>query len=173
MATYLLKTEPSTFSFADLVARGASGTRWDGVTNAQALIALRAMAKGDAALIYHTGDQKAIVGVATVLSDPYPDPAKPPDRTPSGQPKWAVVDIAAADTTAAVRRTGRAAPSQAAQPKRAPAAGADSRFTPVPLAALRKDPRFSGFQLLTHSRLSVMPVAPAHAKALIDMLLGT
>ena len=68
----MLKTEPSTYSFADLERDGKAV--WDGVTNPLALKHLRAMRKGDLAFIYHTGDEKQIVGIADVTSDPYPDP---------------------------------------------------------------------------------------------------
>lgn len=69
---WLLKTEPSTYSFADLVREGRA--RWDGVSNPVALRNLRSMRKGDQALVYHTGKEKSIVGIAKIVSDPYPDP---------------------------------------------------------------------------------------------------
>lgn len=72
MARWLLKTEPEEYSYDDLVAEGRG--RWDGVRNPTALRHLRAMRPGDVALIYHTGKEKAIVGVAEVVSEPYPDP---------------------------------------------------------------------------------------------------
>lgn len=73
MANYwLLKTEPSTYAFADLV-RDGRGT-WDGVANPVALKNLRAMAVGDRCFIYHTGDEKRIVGTAVVTQAAYPDP---------------------------------------------------------------------------------------------------
>jgi predicted RNA-binding protein with PUA-like domain len=72
MARWLLKTEPSTYSFDQLVKDKT--TTWDGVANATALQHLRAMKKGDTVLIYHTGSEKAAVGVAEVASNPYPDP---------------------------------------------------------------------------------------------------
>jgi predicted RNA-binding protein with PUA-like domain len=65
MATWLLKTEPSTYSIADL--QKEKRTRWDGVKNAAALLNLRRMAVGDQVFIYHTGDEKAVVGVARVF----------------------------------------------------------------------------------------------------------
>lgn len=82
---WLLKTEPSEFSFADLQRAGRAV--WDGVTNPLALKHLRAMQPGDLVLIYHTGDQKQIVGMAEVVRGPYPDPKV-------GNPKWVVVDVA-------------------------------------------------------------------------------
>lgn len=69
---WLLKTEPSAYSFAQLVKEG--GTVWDGVENALALKHLRAVALGDEVLIYHTGDEKAAIGIAQVTRAPYPDP---------------------------------------------------------------------------------------------------
>ena len=72
MAYWLLKTEPGTYAWDDLVRD--KRTTWDGVANATALKNIRAMKKGDLALIYHTGNVKAAVGVAEVASDPYPDP---------------------------------------------------------------------------------------------------
>lgn len=86
MASYwLLKTEPSTYSFADLVRD--QRTTWDGVSNPAALGFLRQMKKGDQAFIYHTGAEKSIVGIARLTSDSYPDPKLL-------DPKRAVVDLA-------------------------------------------------------------------------------
>ncbi|MEA2710664.1 MAG: hypothetical protein QOF78_3265 [Phycisphaerales bacterium] len=72
MAYWLLKTEPATYSFADL--ERDKKTTWDGVTNATALKHIRSMKKGDLALIYHTGDERAAVGVAEITLAPYADP---------------------------------------------------------------------------------------------------
>jgi len=85
MNRWLLKTEPSTYSYADLAREQV--TTWDGVSNPAALNNLRAMKNGDQAFIYHTGDEKAIVGIARVVSAPYPDPKLK-------DPKRVVVDIA-------------------------------------------------------------------------------
>ena len=63
---YLLKTEPSTYSFADL--QRDKTTVWDGVSNPVALKNLRAMKPGERLVIYHTGDEKSAVGTATVVS---------------------------------------------------------------------------------------------------------
>ena len=78
MAYWLLKTEPDCYSFADLVRD--KRTAWDGVSNGLALKHIRSMQKGDAALIYHTGDERAAVGIADVVSAPYPDPKEEDDR---------------------------------------------------------------------------------------------
>src|SRR5690349_4362843 len=72
MSFWLLKTEPSTYSYDDLVRD--KKTTWDGVSNAAALKNMRAMKKGDLALVYHTGEQRTIVGVAEIASAPYADP---------------------------------------------------------------------------------------------------
>lgn len=72
MANWILKTEPSTYSFDRLLAEKTAV--WDGVTNPLALKHLRSMHKGDAVMIYHTGDEKQIVGLAEVASEPHPDP---------------------------------------------------------------------------------------------------
>jgi predicted RNA-binding protein with PUA-like domain len=69
---WLFKTEPSTYSWADLVRDRR--TVWDGVKNALALKHLVAVATGDEVLIYHTGDEKAAVGIAKVARGAYPDP---------------------------------------------------------------------------------------------------
>jgi len=84
MGLWLLKSEPSLYSWDDL-ARDKKGT-WDGVSNAAALIHLRAMKKGDLALIYHTGDERAAVGIAEITRSAYPDPKQ-------ANPKLVVVDL--------------------------------------------------------------------------------
>lgn len=83
---WILKTEPSTYSFDRLATERRAV--WDGVTNALALKHIRSMAKGDHAFIYHTGDEKALVGLARIASAPYPDP---------NDPKLAVVDLEAGE----------------------------------------------------------------------------
>ena len=75
---WLLKTEPSTYAFAQLVADGK--TVWDGVRNALALTHLRKMKKGDRVLIYHTGAEKAVVGIAKLAAGAYPDPKQDDSR---------------------------------------------------------------------------------------------
>ncbi len=73
MASFLFKTEPSDYAFSDLARDG--GTVWSGIRNATALIHLRKVRKGDTIVIYHSGDEKAAVGLAKAASAPYPDPA--------------------------------------------------------------------------------------------------
>jgi predicted RNA-binding protein with PUA-like domain len=72
---YLLKTEPTAYSFADLVRE--KETDWTGVTNPQAVKNLAAMKKGDKLVIYHTGDEKTAVGLAQVKSVDLSDPKVP------------------------------------------------------------------------------------------------
>ncbi|BAZ24956.1 hypothetical protein NIES4073_58570 [Kalymmatonema gypsitolerans NIES-4073] len=72
MAYWLLKTEPEEYSYCDLERDGT--TVWEGVSNSLALKHLRTMEIGDLALIYHTGKQRRVIGVAQVVSQPYPDP---------------------------------------------------------------------------------------------------
>jgi predicted RNA-binding protein with PUA-like domain len=70
---WLVKEEPTHYAFDALVRDGK--TSWTGVRNPLAQKHLRSMTKGDRVFYYHTGDEKAIVGIAKVLSEPYPDPA--------------------------------------------------------------------------------------------------
>lgn len=104
--SWLLKTEPSTYSWADLVRD--QRTTWDGVTNAAALNAIRQMKVGDEALIYHSGEERAIVGIAKVVRSAYQDPKR-------DDPRLAVVDLApvkaldAPVSLAAVKREKRLA----------------------------------------------------------------
>ncbi len=135
MATFLLKTEPGTYSYADLVRERKAA--WSGVSNAAALIHLRSAKPGDECFIYHTGDEKSIVGLAKVASKPYEDPEQP-GKTPTGEPKFAVIDLT---------------PFKRAK-------------SPLSLADMRAKVKFKEFVLLKQSRLSVMPVPPAIEKAI-------
>jgi len=75
MAAYwIVKTEPSAYSHADLVRDGT--TVWDGVKNPVALKHIARMRPGDEVLVYHTGSEKAAVGFAKVIAAPTPDPRK-------------------------------------------------------------------------------------------------
>ena len=75
MRYFLAKTEPQYYSAARF--RKERHTTWDGIRNPQALKALRDMRKGDGVLIYHSGGESAIVGLATVAGEPRPDPSNP------------------------------------------------------------------------------------------------
>ena len=92
VSRWLVKTDPDTYSFADLAREGT--TRWEGVKNALARRHLSSMKRGDAVLVYETGGVKAVVGMATVAKGPYPDAG-------SKDPKAVVVDL----------RAGKALPS--------------------------------------------------------------
>jgi predicted RNA-binding protein with PUA-like domain len=72
MATFLVKTEPSTYSFADLVRDRR--TVWDGVSNPVAVRNLGTIRKGDTIVVYHTGAEKQAVGLAVAASGAYADP---------------------------------------------------------------------------------------------------
>jgi predicted RNA-binding protein with PUA-like domain len=78
MANWLLKADPEVYGYAHL--KKDKQTCWDGVANNLALKHMRSMKKGDQALIYHSGKQKAVVGLATITSDPYPDPQQDDER---------------------------------------------------------------------------------------------
>ncbi|MEH2312486.1 MAG: EVE domain-containing protein [Nostoc sp.] len=86
MAYWLLKTEPENYSYFDLERDGS--TVWDGVNNSLALKHLRTMLLGDLALIYHTGKERQVIGLAEIVSQPYIDPAL-------NDSKRAVVDVRA------------------------------------------------------------------------------
>ena len=84
MQYWLVKTEPETYSYTDLESRQRD--RWNGVRNFSALKNIRRMQPGDQVFVYHTGKEKAIVGLAQVVTTPYPDP----DET---DPRLVVVDL--------------------------------------------------------------------------------
>jgi predicted RNA-binding protein with PUA-like domain len=81
---WLLKTEPTDYSYDQLEQDGR--TRWDGVSNPAALKNIRAMKPGDRAFLYHTGKEKAVVGVVEIVTAAYPDPE-------AKGPKLVAVDI--------------------------------------------------------------------------------
>lgn len=90
MAYWLIKTEPSTWSWDDQVKAGAKGTAWEGVRNFQAKANLKKMKKGDRAFFYHTGDEKQIVGIVEVIGEYRPDPT---DKTGA----FGLVDVRAVE----------------------------------------------------------------------------
>lgn len=85
MNYWLIKSEPNTYSWDDLVAD--KQTYWDGVRNYQARNNMKAMKKGDLALYYHSVNEKSIVGIAKIVKEHYQDPTTDDDR-------WVVVDVA-------------------------------------------------------------------------------
>ena len=82
---FLLKTEPSVYSFETL--KKQKKTNWDHVRNYQARNVLNECAKGDYALIYHSNDEKAVVGIAEVTERAYPDP------DPEHKGDWVQIDL--------------------------------------------------------------------------------
>lgn len=82
MNYWLLKTEPNTFSWSDLLHDKKAV--WDGVRNFQARKYLKEMKKGDRAFIYHTGEEKAVVGISNIIREAYPEPK---------DPKWYAVEL--------------------------------------------------------------------------------
>ena len=113
MTFWLLKTEPGEFSFDDLVARGVEP--WDGVTNPTALRNMRSAQVGETCVVYHTGDERQAVGLATVERTAYPDPKLNDERI-------IVIDI----------RVGARLP----RPVRLEQIKADLRFTDSPLVKM-------------------------------------
>ena len=90
MAYWLLKSEPSSWSWDQQVAAGAKGTFWSGVRNHTAKNNLMAMKRGDRGFFYHSGEGKAIVGIVEVVKEYYPDHT---DATG----KFGMVDVRAAE----------------------------------------------------------------------------
>lgn len=88
---WLIKSEPSVWSWADQVAAGEEGTVWDGIRNHTAKLNLMAMRKGDLCFFYHSNEGKEIVGIAGVIREAYPDPKAAP-----GEP-WVVVEVKAVE----------------------------------------------------------------------------
>jgi len=150
MNYWLLKSEPETFSLADLKRRPRRREHWDGVRNYQARNNLRAMRRGDHAFFYHSNcPAPGIVGVVTIVREAYPDPSAfdtcspyhDPRSTPDA-PRWFMVDV---------------------QFERA----FDREVT---LQELRTHPELAGMALLKKgSRLSVSPVAPAEWEFILTL----
>ena len=88
MQYWLFKSEPSTWSWDDQVAKGAEGEEWDGVRNYQARNNMRAMRKGDRGFFYHSMAEKAVVGIVEVSAEVHPD-------STTDDPRWECVDIVA------------------------------------------------------------------------------
>ncbi len=140
MATYLCKTEPDDYSYDDLVRD--KKTAWDGVANNAAQMHMRGINKGDDILVYHTGNEKRIAGLATVTKAAYPDPNNP-GKLATGEPKFVLFDLK---------------PSKAATKN-------------CTLADVKADKRFADFALVKQARLSVMPV-PAELDTLLRSMAG-
>ena len=138
---WLVKTEPTTFSFDDLLASPKRTSHWDGVRNYAARNHLRAMKTGDLVLVYHSSVvPSAIVGVAEVVREAYPDPTALDPKDPHFDPKskaddptWVMVDLRAIEPL-----------------KR-----------PVTLEEVKKTKGLDKMALVRLGRLSVQPVTPA------------
>ncbi len=89
MAYWLMKSEPGAWSWDAQVKAGGKGTAWTGVRNHSAKLNLMKMQKGDRALFYHSGEDKAAVGIVEIIRTYYPDPT-----AKAGEP-WVVVDVKA------------------------------------------------------------------------------
>jgi predicted RNA-binding protein with PUA-like domain len=89
MNYWLIKSEPDEWSWDEQVKKGAKGEAWTGVRNHAAKLNLMTMKKGDRAFFYHSGDGKAVVGIAEIIRASYPDPTAAP-----GEP-WVAVDVKA------------------------------------------------------------------------------
>ncbi|NBC97198.1 MAG: EVE domain-containing protein [Deinococcus-Thermus bacterium] len=88
MAYWLFKSEPSTWSWDDQVAKGDAGEEWDGVRNYQARNQMRAMAVGDLGFFYHSQKDKAVVGIVEVVAEAHPD-------STTDDARWECVDVRA------------------------------------------------------------------------------
>jgi predicted RNA-binding protein with PUA-like domain len=86
MAYWLLKSEPDDWSWTEQVAKGRDGAEWTGIRNFSAQNHLRAMKKGERAFFYHTGKERAVVGIVRVIAEAHPD---------STGPAWRAIDVAA------------------------------------------------------------------------------
>jgi predicted RNA-binding protein with PUA-like domain len=86
MAHWLLKSEPEDWSWGEQVGKGRDGAEWTGIRNFSAQNHLRAMKKGEQAFFYHTGKERAIVGIVKVIAEAHPD---------STDSAWRAVDVAA------------------------------------------------------------------------------
>ncbi|WP_420100553.1 EVE domain-containing protein [Bosea sp. (in: a-proteobacteria)] len=125
MAHWLIKSEPSKWSWDQQVAAGDKGTHWDGVKNHTAKLNLMAMKQGEQVFFYHSNEGLDVVGIVEVIKEAYPwEEAGPP---------WVLVDFKAVKP----------------MPK------------PVPLAAVKAEPKLAKMSLVTSFRLSVQPVTDA------------
>jgi predicted RNA-binding protein with PUA-like domain len=88
MRYWLFKSEPSTWSWDDQVAKGDAGEEWDGVRNYQARNMMREMKLGDLGFFYHSESEKSVVGIVEVCAEIHPD-------SKAGDPRWECVDIKA------------------------------------------------------------------------------
>jgi predicted RNA-binding protein with PUA-like domain len=88
MAYWLVKSEPDDWSWAQQVANGKEGAEWTGIRNHSAQRNLRTMKKGELAFFYHTGKERAVIGIVKVIAEAHPD---------STDTAWQAVDVAAVE----------------------------------------------------------------------------
>jgi predicted RNA-binding protein with PUA-like domain len=149
-AIWLLKTEPNEFSIDDLKARGGQGEPWDGIRNYQARNFLRDMKKGDLAFIYHSAcAEPGIVGLATVITEAYPDLAALDssskyfdEKSTSDNIRWSLVDVKFKQKYA----------------------------QSLPLKTIKADERLSQMKLVKSSRLSVSPVSESEYETILQLV---
>ncbi len=91
MAYWLMKSEPGSWSWQQQEKSGAKGEAWSGVRNHQAKLNLMKMKKGDRGFFYHSGEEKAVVGIVEIIREHYPDPTAKKDEP------WVVVDVKAVE----------------------------------------------------------------------------
>lgn len=146
---WLVKSEPETFSFTDLLALPDRTTHWDGVRNFAARGHLRAMKKGDRVFFYHSSaDPSAIVGIAEVAREAYPDHSALDSNDPHFDPKsnpesptWFMVDVR----------------------------GIEPLPRPVSLDEIKKNKALASMALVRLGRLSVQPVTPKEWETVLQM----
>lgn len=147
---WLIKSDPESFSWHDLEASPGKRTCWDGIRSFEARNSLRDdVGVGDGVLFYHSGPERAVVGLATVVKGAHPDPTQFDPGHPGydadskrEDPRWFAVDVAAERALAA----------------------------PVTLEAMRRAKGLSGMALLRKgSRLSVQPVTAAEWKIVVKL----
>lgn len=138
MKYWLVKSEPDKYGWAHFTGQGRA--TWDGVRNYQARNNLRDMRAGDQVLFYHSVSKPAVVGLAHVVCEAYPDPTAPAE--PTGKPTpWCVVELEPALAFA----------------------------QPVTLAQIKAEPMLAHIALIKQSRLSVMPIKPDEFDLIVKM----
>ena len=141
MNYWLVKSEPEKYGWSHFTEQGRA--IWDGVRNYQARNNLAAMKLGDQVLFYHSVSNPAVVGVATVVCEAYPDPTAPAEPNAKPTP-WCVVEL---EPTLAFIHS-------------------------VPLTRIKANPMLATIGLIRQSRLSVMSVKPDEFNQILDWGLG-
>lgn len=139
MNHWLVKSEPDTYGWHHFTGQGRA--IWDGVRNYQARNNLNAMQTGDPVLFYHSVTNPAVVGLATVVREAYPDPTVPVEPGVSPSSRWVVVELE-------------------------PVLALDK---PVSLRQIKANPLLANIGLIKQSRLSVMPIRPDEFELILRM----